>query len=215
VYKNFIQYQSDKANEMVKTRIIYTPILNIKRSEVEKDHIVYGGLELDRQTRDGKIITAAKLIEGNEQNNTMEFAKNSMVTFAADIINMSEVCDLQLKIDPKYQAFQKEIYDEKSNKSIIASNGEKPKIYYVDTNKKLKLIQEIQEKSKGVYEIEKFPGDVYHDIIILYSVRLDQEKQGEYINVISVDGDSKNGEVVVKAGENSIANYSGELPDLF
>jgi len=213
---NYLQYSSSvNGNGTVtkETLVNSTPILNIKRILVEKSHLVYGKLG-NIITKDERDITGAIEVE---HNGSLAFADNSMVTFASNITGLSGRKNISLTIDSKCESLNKA--------GVEDMVGQKPRIYninYHDINNsnddELEWVCDMietskdtsgnteAEKSKNVYLAENFNCDIYKDIIILYSVKLNGK--GTYINNVKVSGLSGGtGDVKIAVNDN--------LPDLF
>lgn len=125
-------------------------------------------------------VQAEQRIDDTNKNNT--FAKGSTVTMAAkfEITNQSE---LQLNI----------------HKDLIKI--EEPKVYRILANGELNLLGKMDSLNKyTVSETDK------GNIIVIYSIKLPEEKEGRYSNTIKVA--EVTNEAIINAGEES-------LPDLF
>lgn len=195
---NYIQYSSKNQSTEAKNEELINsiPILNIKRILISKTHGVYGKLE-ETKMDDDRIIIAAKAAEHDEKVN---FARNSMITFAANITNLNEVKNIELSIDSKFKPINEEMINDKA-----ISCGQKPRIYVVENNK-LKLICEMNKEMEGKYVASDFPGNQYKDIIILYSVLVNED--GTYNNSVKVSGLSKgDGDSKITAAQ--------KMPELF
>ncbi|MGN0143543.1 MAG: hypothetical protein ACI398_01075 [Clostridium sp.] len=179
--KNYLSYTCTAGNmTFQKSNPVDTiPILNLKRKAVTKNHVIYE-----------KIQNKEAVGLNNEG-----FAKNTVVTCAANVSGASSEKKLYLSI----------------NKELGIEH--QPKVYYVNDNSELVKICDMTESGTDNENIkyECSIGGDYKNVIVLYSVRLNGSSNiTRYENNIKVSGLS-NGE-----GDLDIEqlNYK-PAPDLF
>lgn len=187
-YPNKITY-TNVINQTMENQI-QTPILALNNATIE--HGVY------KKISNGKAILYKK-------DDIPSFAKESIVTFGANITGMDTTSNLKVNID---------------SKAIIS---EVPKAYEAESNGKLVFLQNstIAENTDTTnpkeFEFKDFDGKEHNNIVILYSIKLSSDKNESetYINNIDVEGNSLPARVSNIAIDANPSKPSNNLPDLF
>ena len=179
---NFIDYESRSNTRQVqkKSPVSTVPILSLNRNLSSKNHVVYEKMQNNQ--------VSAMDCDGG-------FAKDSVVTLASNLVDMTGSKKVYIEIDSSLQVNQN------------------PKIYYYNDKNELQFLRSIDnftedDTSKNhIYSVD-IDCSAIHDMIIIYSVNLSGDKSS-YENKIKVSGLSKG------IGDVTIQTSSLELPDLY
>lgn len=198
---NYIEYRSNNSNSTIikKTSIKDTPILKINRSIISKDNIVYEKLE-DIVNYNGEPVKKAKSLGNSDSYN---FAKDSVITFASNIMNMSGQKTIYLNIDCSSSTEGDGTALESNSSEVEIEQSPKIYKYNYETNQ-LDLICNMQKEENSNRYKATVSEENKTNLIILYSVKADKS----YKNEIKISG--------VSIGSGTInVNMNNRLPDLF
>lgn len=174
-----------------KTNIEETPILRLNDAVIT--HGVYNRIG---------VVEKNAILDDTGQ---LSFAKASVVTFGSNIWGMNNLTNIKITIDSK------------------ATISERPKAYRILSNGNLEKIVEstvsndTDPNDPKIFEFNNFNGETYNNIVVLYSIKLNdsETEAASYQNKVSVDGNFEAARVKSKVKADNTKNNEELLPDLF
>ncbi len=201
---NFISYTSSSNSGSVtkNTAVEDTPILVLNRILTSKNHVVYK--EISHAVNDYyEDVMIAKAID-EEGIDSLEFAKNSVVTIAGNIRDITGNRKIELELNYKAGGSgSEEELDSEEKLELI----EVPKLYKYDyTDNQLDFIGNLVQKDEDVLKYSiNINNETRSDYIVLYSVKSNLDNCD---NELRISGLSK--------GKGTLKLYTiDDLPDLY